>query len=328
MNHSHKRQIVFAIRDFPLACGTHTDDDSSNNAFKNPRTSDVAVKNLKPEGTIVKQESADHDHDVAVHESNGVVSTLRHEEEIRNDTDHDHEVTVPEPNGVLTLGEEVEIRNSDHLSPREKVLEVLRFFKQVYKRLDREKEERRGGELFKATSRIDIKTLEFIEKMGKQVNSEKRIGSVPGIEIGDDFQYKTELRVVGLHSKTMCGIDYMKIGELRLATSIVASEGYGYNDKFGSGVMVYTGEGGNMISKEKKTEDQKLTKGNLALANSMRYKKEVRVIRGEERWDRKGKRYVYDGLYMVEEYWIEKDVRGKSVYKFKLCRIPGQFQLT
>ena len=88
--------------------------------------------------------------------------------------------------------------------------------------------------------------------------------------------------------------------------------------------MVFTGEGGNVINKEKNAEDQKMIKGNLALANSMRHKREVRVIRGDERWDGKGKHYVYTGLYLVDKYWLEKGVSGKSVYKFKLCRIPGQ----
>ncbi|KAL1213974.1 YDG domain-containing protein [Cardamine amara subsp. amara] len=240
------------------------------------------------------------------------------------DQDQDHVVAVPRPNG-----QEREIRNAGYdPTAREKVLEVLHFFKQVYKRLNREKEERRGGDLFNATDRIDIKTLDVIENMGKRVNVEMRIGSVPGIKVGDEFQYKTQLRAVGLHSKPMCGIDYMKVGDMKFATSITASEGYGYNDKFDSGFLVYTGEGGNVISKEKKTENQKLNKGNLALANSLRYKKEVRVIRGEERWDRKGKRYTYFGLYLVENYWTEIKDRGKVVYKFKLFRIPGQPPLT
>ncbi|KAG2261802.1 hypothetical protein Bca52824_068881 [Brassica carinata] len=117
----------------------------------------------------------------------------------------------------------------------------------------------------------------------------------------------------------------MDVGGVKYATCIVASEGYGYNDKFEAGVVIYTGEGGNVISKdEKRTEDQKMVKGNLALANSMRHKTEVRVVRGLERSDGKGKRYVYDGLYLVDKYWLEKGVSGKSMYKFKLCKIPGQ----
>lgn len=339
MDRPHKRPIVYAVRDFPPGCETHSTASRFHlpeKPFKNPRTSGDVVKNqsvdhviappkAKPEGHCFKQEpelrNSDHDLLVAAPKPNGT--------SLRQKQDRDR-VLVPAHKGKgVCLKQEPEIRNSDQrdLTPREKVLEVLRHFKQVFKQLSRDKEARRGGDLFEATARIDIKTLDVLEKMGKRVNTEKRIGSIPGIEVGDEFQYKTELRVVGLHFKTMCGIDYMKIGDVKLATSIVASEGYGYNDKFVSDVVVYTGEGGNVISKEKQTEDQKLVKGNLALANSMRRKSEVRVIRGEERLDRKGKRYVYDGLYLVNEYWLET-LRGKSVYKFKLCRIPGQPPLT
>ncbi|CAD5334195.1 unnamed protein product [Arabidopsis thaliana] len=327
---SQKRSLVFAIRDFPPGCGTHIDVSSSLNhpaekAFKHPRTGDVSGENLsfaeaKPEGTCLKRESADQDHIFAAPEHNAK----------REPAGQDHVVAATTvAYATSSHRQKVEIGNSDcDPTPREKVLEVLSLFKQVYNQLDRDKKARRGGDFLDATSRIDLKTLTLLEKMGKQVNTEKRIGSVPGINIGDVFQYKTELRVVGLHSKPMCGIDYIKLGDDRITTSIVASEGYGYNDTYNSGVMVYTGEGGNVINKQKKTEDQKLVKGNLALATSMRQKSQVRVIRGEERLDRKGKRYVYDGLYMVEEYWVERDVRGKSVYKFKLCRIPGQLPLT
>lgn len=50
-----------------------------------------------------------------------------------------------------------------------------------------------------------------LERMGKQVYTEKRSGSVPLIEVGNMFQYKTEFCSVGLHFKTMCGIDCMNV---------------------------------------------------------------------------------------------------------------------
>ncbi|KAH0851834.1 hypothetical protein HID58_090260 [Brassica napus] len=291
MNGSRKRSIVYAIRDYPLGCGTHP-----QRSIKIPRTTP------SPKGTCLKQEPA-----------------------FRN-SHHAPVVAAPRFKEASSK-QEPAFRSSDQhgLTPREQVLEVLRLFKDVFRQLDRDKQARLlGGDLFDATARIDIRTLDVLEKMGKQVNTEKRIGVVPGVNVGDEFQYKTELRLVGLHFKTMCGIDYMNVGDVKLATSIVSSEGYGYSDKFGAGVVVYTGEGGNVVSKEKKTEDQRLVKGNLALANSMRKRSLVRVIRGEERLDKKGKRYVYDGLYLVDKYWLEKEVRGTTVYKFKLCKVPGQ----
>ncbi|ESQ39865.1 hypothetical protein EUTSA_v10000953mg [Eutrema salsugineum] len=339
MNPSRKRPIVYAVRDFPPGCGFPPN--VPVKAFKNRRTSDVVVKNLSVDHVVAVSEpigaSLKEKHDrvvVAVPKPKRTClkpgpafAAPKHKGAWSNqeppelsNSDHDHVLAAPSPSGIS-------LRHSDHHddpTPREKVLDVLRDFKDVYIQLDQDKQARRGGDSFDATARIDIKTLTILEKMGKQVNTEKRIGQVPGIQVGDEFQYKTELRLIGLHSRTMCGIDYMKIGDVKLATSIVASEGYGYNDKIDADVVVYTGEGGNVISRGKKTEDQRLVKGNLALANSMRHKSEVRVIRGEERWDQKGKRYVYDGLYLVDKYWLEKGVSGKNVYKFKLCRIPGQ----
>ncbi|KAL0792949.1 hypothetical protein Bca101_064326 [Brassica carinata] len=290
MNPSQKRPVVYATRDFPPGCGTPTN--VPDKAFKKSRTGDVVVVESPDVG---------------------------------------HAVADSEPVGV-SLGEEQELRNShqdDHVpTPREKVHEVLRVFKEVFRHLDRDKQARRGGDLYEATARIDLKTQVFIEKEGKHVNTPNRIGQVPGIQIGDEFQYKAELRLVGLHFRTMSGIDYVEIGGVKLATSIVSSERYDFDDKFDADVVIYTGEGGNVINKEKKAEDQRMIKGNLALANSMRHKREVRVIRGGERMDRKGKHYVYDGLYLVDKYWLEKGVSGKSVYKFKLCRIPGQPTVT
>lgn len=76
----------------------------------------------------------------------------------------DHAAANSEPVGV-SLGE-------DHVpTPREKVHEVLRVFKEVFTQLDREKQARRGGDLYEATSRIDLKTQVFLEKEGKHVNT-------------------------------------------------------------------------------------------------------------------------------------------------------------
>ncbi|CAN8245748.1 unnamed protein product [Cochlearia groenlandica] len=362
MNRSHKRPIIFAVREFPPCCGTRRSNVSSRlklpqRPFKNPRRSyddddddddDDVASASKPKVSCLKQEpkmARDYGHghhDVAAAASKPQGSCLKQDSEVKDYYHGRHVAAAAHKQKGPCLKQEPVMKNynaprdfkqkgacfeqespsdeDDDPIAREKVLEVRRVFNEVFKDLDRDKQARRGGDMFIATSRIDLKTQAVLEKMGKRVNSEKRIGSVPGIRVGDVFQYKTELRVVGLHFKPMCGIDYMKIGDVKLATSIVASEGYGYVDKFDSNVVIYTGEGGNVISKEKETEDQKLEKGNLALVNSMRQKRPVRVIRGEERLDRKGKRYVYAGLYMVEKYWLEKEARGKTVYKFKLCK--------
>uniref|UniRef100_A0A1J3HUV4 YDG domain-containing protein n=1 Tax=Noccaea caerulescens TaxID=107243 RepID=A0A1J3HUV4_NOCCA len=335
MNRSQKRPIVYAIRDFPFGCGTQT----SVPVKKSPRRSDAVVKNPSVDHVVVAAPprptgASSLKEEEEFKNSKPETTCVKHEQSFQNSA-HGYVVVVAGPKLKGTCSkQEPQFRDSDHAhdhrepTPREKVLDVLRVFKQVYRQLDEDKQARRGGDSFDATARIDLKTQAVLERMGKRVNTYKKIGQVPGIQVGDEFQYKTELRLVGLHFKTMCGIDYVKMGDVNFATSIVASEGYDYDDKFDADVVTYTGEGGNVICKGKKSEDQKMVKGNLALANSMRHKSEVRVIRGQERLDKKGKRYVYDGLYLVDKYWSEKGDSGKSLYRFKLCRIPGQPPLT
>ncbi|VYS69566.1 unnamed protein product [Arabidopsis thaliana] len=211
-------------------------------------------------------------------------------------------------------------RLSKDLTPRQKVQEVLRIFTLVFDELDRNKAARRGGSET-AKSRIDYQTWTILREMGMQVNSQKRIGSVPGIKVGDKIQFKAALSVIGLHFGIMSGIDYMYKGNKEVATSIVSSEGNDYGDRFINDMMIYCGQGGNMRSKDHKAiKDQKLVGGNLALANSIKEKTPVRVIRGERRLDNRGKDYVYDGLYRVEKYWEERGPQGNILFKFKLRR--------
>ncbi|CDY51682.1 BnaC02g46910D [Brassica napus] len=57
------------------------------------------------------------------------------------------------------------------------------------------------------TTRIDhdVRTILMREKMS--VNSETRIGNILRIEVGDQFNYKSELSLIGLHFRLMSGID-------------------------------------------------------------------------------------------------------------------------
>ncbi|KAL2534915.1 Histone-lysine N-methyltransferase [Abeliophyllum distichum] len=162
---------------------------------------------------------------------------------------------------------------------------------------------------------------------GVRTNSTKRIGHVPGVEVGDIFFFRMELCIVGLHAPIMAGIDYMSVkltmNEEPLAVSIVSSGGY--DDQGGDGnVLIYTGQGG-VQRKDGQVFDQKLERGNLALEKSLHRASEVRVIRGvKDAGGSNGKIYVYDGLYKIEESWIEKNKSGCNVFKYKLVRKPGQ----
>ncbi|KAE8678634.1 Histone-lysine N-methyltransferase, H3 lysine-9 specific SUVH6 [Hibiscus syriacus] len=221
--------------------------------------------------------------------------------------------------------------NNDAMTTRNKVRETLRLFQAIFRKLLQE-EESKMKEQGKASKRIDILAAKILKEKGKYVNTGKQIiGTVPGVEVGDEFQYFVELNIVGLHRQSQGGIDYLKRGEKIIATSIIAAGGY-ENDLDSSDVLSYMGQGGNVMQKGKQPEDQKLERGNLALANSKVIKNPVRVIRGETRssstlLESRGKTYVYDGLYLVEEFKQEPGPHGKLVFKYKLVRIPGQPEL-
>ncbi|KAK8483640.1 hypothetical protein V6N13_062626 [Hibiscus sabdariffa] len=173
--------------------------------------------------------------------------------------------------------------------------------------------------------RSDLKAGNTMMSKGVRTNMKKRIGAVPGIEIGDIFFFRMELCLVGLHSQSMGGIDYIKgdlEGEL-VALSIVSSGGYD-NDAEDPDILIYSGQGGN-AGRDKEASDQKLERGNLALEKSLHRGNEVRVIRGlKDAIHQSTKIYVYDGLYKIQESWMEKAKSGCNMFKYKLLRIPGQ----
>ncbi|XP_057426565.1 histone-lysine N-methyltransferase, H3 lysine-9 specific SUVH5-like [Lotus japonicus] len=155
------------------------------------------------------------------------------------------------------------------------------------------------------------------------------LGAVPGIEVGDEFQSKKELSIVGLHGQIMRGIDYVTGRDGRtLAVSVVSSGSY--DDKLeNKELLTYIGEGGN-LNKYKNgapLKDQKLTRGNLALKNSYVVKNPVRVI--HKRMSKDGSRdvFVYYGIYEVDSYCPERGEYGNNVYKFKLRRKLDQPQV-
>ncbi|XP_042510986.1 histone-lysine N-methyltransferase, H3 lysine-9 specific SUVH6-like [Macadamia integrifolia] len=219
---------------------------------------------------------------------------------------------------------------------REKVRETLRFFQVIFRKF-LQGEEAHPKDQGNTGNRIDLRAGSVLKKGNRWVNTEKILGPVPGVEVGDEFHYRVELAIVGLHKPFQGGIDSMKKNGEILATSIVASGGYP-DDMDSSDVLIYSGQGGKPVGgeKHKQAEDQKLERGNLALKNAMDAGSPVRVIRGfketnsSDSAEPRGKiitTYIYDGLYLVEDYWTESSTYGTSVFKFKLRRIPGQPEL-
>lgn len=233
----------------------------------------------------------------------------------------------------------IEVSSSGERGMRSKVRETLRLFQAVQRKLLQE-EETKLKDQENTGRRIDISAAKILKQRGKYINTQKRIGPIPGVEVGDIFNYRIELALIGLHSPLQAGIDTIKVDKQPVAISIVASGGYA-NDVESSDVLIYTGQGGNAMGGEKQPEDQKLERGNLALKNCIDKKTLVRVIRGcketkpVETYDGRtnsGKpkmiaTYTYDGLYTVEKYWPDLGPHGKLVYKFELRRVSGQPEL-
>ncbi|KAK1696910.1 hypothetical protein QYE76_013607 [Lolium multiflorum] len=196
-----------------------------------------------------------------------------------------------------------------------------------------------GSEVKRPSKRPDLKTLTKMQATNAALYQEKRIGHLPGVDVGDQFYSRAEMVVLGIHGHWMKGIDYMgpnyqdKAGHqgltFPLATSIVMSGVY--EDDFDKAdEIIYTGEGGNnLLGNSHQKTNQTLLRGNLALKNSKDNGNPIRVIRGHKEKDSyTGKVYTYDGLYKVMDCLSEKGVRGHLVFKFKLKRLEGQPPLT
>ncbi|MED6105921.1 Histone-lysine N-methyltransferase, H3 lysine-9 specific suvh4 [Stylosanthes scabra] len=192
-------------------------------------------------------------------------------------------------------------------------------------------------EVKKAHQRPDLKALSKMMASNEILYPEKRIGHLPGIEVGHQFYSRGEMVAVGFHSHWLNGIDYMgksyekesSTYEFPVAVAIVLSGQY-EDDLDNADDVVYTGQGGhNLTGDKRQIKDQKLERGNLALKNCIAQSVPVRVIRGHNKSSNAAtKIYTYDGLYQVVKYWAEKGISGFTVYKFRLKRIEGQPNLT
>ncbi|XP_021299427.1 histone-lysine N-methyltransferase, H3 lysine-9 specific SUVH5-like [Herrania umbratica] len=168
-----------------------------------------------------------------------------------------------------------------------------------------------------------IKAAVLLRDQGKWLNTEKRLGAIPGVEVGDAFQCRAELRVIGLHCQLWRGIDYVKINGRTLATSVVDSGRHSKTDYPSSpDVFIYSGEGGNPSTQNiAKPEDQTLERGNLALENSMMMKNPIRVVRKVKNPWGSANKFVYQGLYKVEDYKLVTGKYGQLVYEFIFRRM-------
>lgn len=221
--------------------------------------------------------------------------------------------------------------SSEGASARAMVKRTLRLFQWITRKFLQEEEARSRD--YGKTQRADLKAASILKESNNWVNyGTPTLGDVPGVEVGDEFHYRVELSIIGVHRPFQGGIDFMRSDGVILATSIVASGGYAEDNTDSSDILIYSGSGGTAVRKDKQAGDQKLERGNLALKNSIDSQTPVRVVRGfKEQFkgsDSHGTKMVstftYDGLYIVEKYWQEKGPHGFSVFKFQLRRMLGQ----
>ncbi|GLU15056.1 hypothetical protein SLE2022_315840 [Rubroshorea leprosula] len=219
--------------------------------------------------------------------------------------------------------------NVDHV----KVRQAISLFRGLFSKLSFEQKAKFRGSSF------PIKVAMVMQKQKQWVNIGKRLGIVPGVEVGDEFQWRAELCVVGLHYNFVHGISYIKKNGKILATSVVDSWRY-VNEVNGVNSfddVIYTGQGNNPHISKTEVEDQTLVQGNLALKNSMDARTPIRVIRkykqkpfrtNSKSYYNRNYQFIYIGLFMVEDYWQERGEFGKLVFKFLLKRILGQQSLS
>jgi putative restriction endonuclease len=144
-------------------------------------------------------------------------------------------------------------------------------------------------------------------------------GEIPGYPVGSTFDSRESLRAAGLHRHPMNGIsgNSKDVG----ADAIVISGRY-KDDVDKGDQIIYSGEGGRRRGSNIQTFDQRLTRGNAALARSEESGLPVRVIRAKSKTSiyapSVGLRY--DGLYAVRRHWIAPGVDGPMVWRYELER--------
>ncbi|XP_062230234.1 histone-lysine N-methyltransferase, H3 lysine-9 specific SUVH4-like isoform X3 [Phragmites australis] len=156
------------------------------------------------------------------------------------------------------------------------------------------------------SKRPDLKAITKMQETNAVLYPEKRIGHLPGIDVGDQFYSRAEMVVLGIHSHWLNGIDYMGVKyegkeeyknlTFPLATCIVMSGIY-EDDLDKADEIIYTGQGGNdLLGNHRQIGSQQLKRGNLALK--------------------------------VVDDWVQNGVQGHVVFKYKLKRLEGQPSLT
>ncbi|KAF6171796.1 hypothetical protein GIB67_007317 [Kingdonia uniflora] len=129
--------------------------------------------------------------------------------------------------------------NNGGSKDRNRIKEILRKFDEFYREAERKFMDQVGRK------RFDLECLKIIKGKGisPYIGREAILGNIRGVEVGDKFQYRVELHIIGLHRPLQNGIDSMRRDNTVLATSIVASGGYVDYAMDNGEVLQYSGRG-------------------------------------------------------------------------------------
>ncbi|KAJ7553470.1 hypothetical protein O6H91_06G099600 [Diphasiastrum complanatum] len=219
---------------------------------------------------------------------------------------------------------------------REAVQGTLVTFEELRLTCVKEQEDFVPVELVGFRRRADLKAASLMREKGLWLNSQKLIGNIPGVQVGDTFNFRIELCILGLHRQHRAGIDYITAQKSAFNKAVATSVVIGTTEQYGDDVdmgetVIYTGQGGTPRGAKEgdgSAQDQKLVRGNIALKNSFELHIPVRVIRGHRlKNKRSGTVYTYDGLYLVNGMKYELGVAGNHVFKFLLQRMKNQAPL-
>ena len=145
----------------------------------------------------------------------------------------------------------------------------------------------------------------------------RQFGEIEGVIAGTEFTSRAELAASGIHRPTQAGISG---SSTQGADSIVVSGGYEDDEDYGD-YLIYGGQAGFDPNTRQQNEDAELSRGNLALVVSYNKGLPVRVTRG---LGSRQHTYRYDGLYLVERWWVDRGKSGFKIYRFALRKIDDK----
>ncbi|TFB46981.1 YDG/SRA domain-containing protein [Cryobacterium tagatosivorans] len=153
----------------------------------------------------------------------------------------------------------------------------------------------------------------------------KFFGTPDGVRVGQLFVDRRELSDAFVHRPRQAGIHGTKADG---ADSIVLSGGY--DDQDSGDYIIYTGHGGRAPNSSRHIKDQSPdAPGNAGLITSLAQALPVRVIRGKHKESpfAPPAGYLYSGLYLVTQWWMDEGRDGFQIVQFRLERIDEQTPL-